>query len=268
VFFSKLIAVVLGTWIMAAPCAGAQQAASTTPESAPTFEVVAIKPARTGNGDRNWGSSGDRVWFRNCTLRQLIVSAYDLKSAAQVLGGPKWIGKESFDVEAKLDDLEVKKMDKMSDKESDKVSGEMLQSLLADRFQLKTRQEERTVPIYALVVGKHGAKLTLSTAKAGHRSVSFHDGQMQAHGPSMAELADMLTELSDVDRPVFNRTGLTGYYDFQLQWTPDNGGGIPPDALYPGLFTALEEQLGLKLEPAKGPLKVIVVEHAAEPQFD
>jgi uncharacterized protein (TIGR03435 family) len=257
---------------------GAQEpAAGTGSSNQASFEVASIKPSKPGDGNHNWNSGGDRLSIENYTLRRLIRSAYGLKSDSQVLGGPEWMGKQAFDIEAKFSDAEIARMQKMTGRERFHEAQVQLRALLADRFQLKATQETRSIPVYALVVAKTGAKLTPSApqldADGKPRSDKSHtlndsNGHLTAIAISMSGFADGFVYQPECDRVVIDRTGLTGEYDFKLNWTQDDGNGIPQDAQYPGLFTALREQLGLELKPDKAPVAVVVVGAAKEPELD
>jgi uncharacterized protein (TIGR03435 family) len=241
----------------------------TTAQAPPSFEVATIKPSRPGSGNHNWDSSTDRVTIENYSLRDLIASAYGLKSNAQVLGGLQWLDKMHFDIAAKVDDEEVAKLRSMTSLDQSKEWNLMLQSLLADRFSLEVSRGERTIPVYALVIAKSGIKLTPAAANEVDHSISGNSAHMTATATSMDTLADDLTTMPESDnRVVVNRTGLTIDYDFKLDWTRDRGNGIPEDAKYPGFFTALREQLGLELKPGTGLVSVVVVEAAVEPALD
>jgi uncharacterized protein (TIGR03435 family) len=243
----------------------------------PSFEVAAIKPSRPDDESRNWNSGNDRLSIKNYTLRRLIRMAYALKSDSQILGGPEWIGKRSFDIEAKFGDAEFAKMQKMSGREKFEETRFALQALLAERFQLQIRQEAQSIPVYALVVAKTESKLASSApqldadgkpkAEKNH-SIHHDNGHVVAQATSMSSLADGFVYLSECDRVVVDRTGLIGEYDFKLDWTEDRGQGVAADASLPGLFTALREQLGLELKPDKSPVNVVVVESAKEPELD
>jgi uncharacterized protein (TIGR03435 family) len=251
------------------PAANAQSGPSAVPHDKLSFEVATVKPTRPDSTDVSWDSGGDRVSIQNYTLRQLIKAAYDIKSDSQILSGPEWMSKQRFDIAAKIDDDEVAKLKKMSRAEREQAPKLMLQALLAQRFQLKVRMETRSLPIYGMVVNKPNPKLAPSSSSVDGHSLSTHNGHMTAVSVSMDRLADSLGQMREIgDRVVLNRTGLNGSYDFELSWTPDYGNGIPTDANDPGLFTALREQLGLKLEPQSGPVPVIVVDAAAQPIFD
>jgi uncharacterized protein (TIGR03435 family) len=146
-----------------------------------------------------------------------------------------------------------------------------MQKLLADRFKLLVHWETREMPVYELVVAKGGAKLPATTRKDENMSSSFGNGKPTGEGLSAKDLAVVLTQVlsQELGREVVDKTGLSGKYDFTLRWTQDgvlgtdaasNGADVPPS-----IFTAVEEQLGLKLQPAKGPVQVLVVDDAEMP---
>lgn len=235
----------------------------------PRLEVAAIKPAKSGDNDTSWSQRGDRVSIENYTLRRLIRTAYGLKSDSQVVGGPKWTNHKTFDILAKIDDVEAKKMQEMTWRERAREGNRMVQQLLADRFRLKASEGKRILPIYALVVTKSGVKFKLTAQKTGGYHLSVTNGHMTATATSMETLARYLTGVPATgNRVVLDRTGMKGEYDFKMNWTRDEGQGVPPDAVYPGLFTALKEQLGLELKPEKAPVTVVIVESAREPEMD
>jgi uncharacterized protein (TIGR03435 family) len=264
--FNCLALAVLGVPFAASQ---AQQRDGAAAIEKPSFEVASIKPSKPGEGNHDWNSNSDRVTIANYSLRDLIASAYNLKSDSQVLGGPNWLDNKHFDIAAKVDDAELAKLKTMTGNDTRNEWNQMMQSLLADRFGLKVRRDQRTIPVYALVVAKSGQKLALATAKETNHSLSGHNSHLTATAISMASLANYLTHMNEAeDRVVVDRAGLTGDFNFKLDWTRDRGNGIPPDAQYPGLFTALREQLGLELKPDKAPVDVVVVESAKEPEFD
>ncbi len=264
--------------VMNCSCANAQQTPSvTTVEDRPSFEVASVKPSRPGDEDRNWNSGRDRVSIKNYTLQLLIQTAYGLKSDSQVLGRPDWIGKQAFDIEAKFDDVEAVKIQTMDPLQRREETWLVLRSFLRDRFQLKVTQAMQSIPVYALLSAKSGAKLTPSPPQLGdsgkpkveqNHSIHASNGHMTALAISMSSFADWFAYLPECDRVVVDRTGLTGEYDFKLEWTVDSGQGVPPDAPLPGLFTALREQLGVELKPDKAPVDVVIVETAKKPDFD
>ncbi len=237
----------------------------------PAYDAATIKPSEPGKMGQSWHGDNNRVRMENVTLRQLIKVAYHFRSNSQVVGGPDWLAKTHFDISARMDDEEYGRMDKMAPKDQEKESGLLLQRLLADRFGLRVKLEQRPLPQYALVVDGGGSKLVASPVEGGERgaNLSFHNGQMVAKNVPMESLAGMLSDMSEAgERVVVDHTGLAGGYNFELNWAPDRGSGVAPDAALPGLFTALREQLGLKLERSEGMVPVAVVEQANLPQFD
>jgi uncharacterized protein (TIGR03435 family) len=261
---------VLVAGVSGGPIVDAQQAlASAAAEKQPAFEVASIKPTKPDDNDHGWHSNSDRLTIEGYSLRDLIVSAYGLKTVSQVLGGPDWIDKKHFDIEAKVDDSELARLKGLSREDRRMQWNLMLQSLLTDRFGLSVSRGKRKLPAYTLVVAKSGIKFKTSTPNEKNHDLSVRNTAMTANATSMDSLADYLTTQPEIgDRLVQNRTGLTGDYDFKLNWARDRGDGIPPDAAYPGLFTALQEQLGLKLESQKSSVEVVIVDTATEPALD
>jgi uncharacterized protein (TIGR03435 family) len=253
-------------------CVHAQQARTALNSGKmPSFEVATIRPSKPGTFRQDMDESGNRLTFQNYTVRHLIREAYGLKSDSQILGGPEWIDKQGFDIVAKVDDVESALMDKMTDDQSDREWDLMLQSLLADRFQLKVRREDRALPVFALVVARSGAKfkhtpMKGSNAKAGDPGIEIHRAELTANAATMDMFADVLSAMRDISgRLVVNHTSLSGNFDFQLDWARDRGDDASQDSPYPGLFTALQEQLGLKLKPDRATVNVVVVDSVAEP---
>ena len=194
------------------------------------------------------------------------MSAYNVRDYQMSPEGPGWIRSDRYDIVAKVDGEGRPTMDQVR---------QMLQKLLADRFQLKLHRETKELPVYALVIGKKGPTLMESAADA-KSSMRFGAGQFTGSKVSMTQLALFLSNA--LARPVLDGTGLMGTYDFKLQWTPDAGqlpglGGFgpgpdappPSDPNGPSIFTAVQEQLGLKLESQKGPIEILVLDHAAKP---
>ena len=147
----------------------------------------------------------------------------------------------------------------------------MLQRLLMDRFRLRVRQETRSLPQFALVVDGTASKLSPPPdgSDAGNQNSSIHNGHMVAKNVPMQSLVAMLSNMPEVGNSVvMDHTGLSGGYNFEMTWLPERGAVAAEDASLPGLFTALREQLGLKLERGEGMVPVVVVEKADLPQFD
>lgn len=271
---------------------------------APSFEVASIKRNNSGDGNVSRGMQPGGMTFVNAPLRQLIIAAYGVQPF-QIIGGPSWMTSDRFDVTAKAEGAPPP--DQMN---------LMLRSLLADRFKLVARLEKRDLPTYSLVKAREDGKLGagLKTAsvdcgaagrgrggpppplppgpppgagRAGGTAVSLGGGcrvmiapgRVISSGQPIAQLATLLG--NQLGRPVIDKTGLTGGYDFELSFMPDAGRGgavgtpppgapplpaIDPDA--PSLFTALQEQLGLKLEADRGPVDVVVIDSVEPPTED
>jgi len=226
-------------------------------------------------------------------LKELIRFAYDLKSDAQLIGGPGWVNSDRFDIEAKEDETQTQALNKLPPPEMSKQVRMMLQSLLADRFGLKVSHTTRELPVYALVIAKGGPKLTPTTTppivppgdqppggdpakKTFNRGIRMAgNGDLTGMAATTAFLADVLSRQPELgNRLVEDKTGLTGEYDWTLKWTPapmDSSssveGAAPPagDPSTPSLFTALQEQLGLKVEPQKDAVDILVIDHVEQP---
>jgi bla regulator protein blaR1 len=240
----------------------------TTP--APTaFTVASIKPNK---------SSDDRFMMRpmpgggltatGVTLKLLIMNAYSI-AGYQISGAPNWVGAERWDIEAKTEGVEGRLPPVQFNV--------LLQHLIEDRFQMKARLERRKLPVYTLVAIRTGPTLKPHSADPDRPFDRFGRGSASFTNVPVADLArDLSLELG---RPVLDGTGLTGRYDFSLQWTPapSEGGGEafglapraepphPGDSNGPSIFTALEEQLGLKLKSGKGPVEIMVIDHVERP---
>jgi uncharacterized protein (TIGR03435 family) len=262
---------------------------------APTYEYEAatIKPSKGPGPDHKIGmwaaSDGFNAWF--VTPQQMISTAYGVQ-AFRVSGGPNWLPSERFDIEAKMDAATADALEKLSPDQRVLTQQQMLQALLADRFQLTVHRETKELTIYTLVIAKGGPKLQEAKAGdtypnggtypdgthagAGSMKGSVLSGEVTAQAVPIAKLAQDLMQM--LGHPVLDRTELTGVYDFKLQFTPDDRLQPPPgaspnsriplpsaDSNAPSLFDALQEQLGLKLESGKGPVEVIVIDHIERP---
>lgn len=228
------------------------------------FEVATIKPNNSGSTRSGTSWTMGRVEGTNLTLHQLIVAAYGLRDF-QVVGGPDWLTAEHFDV-----------LGKIPDSAPPNSSREMLKALLAERFKLVAHQETREQRVYELVMaragGKPGPGLTQVDCASNpcgdtNTNESSAGGVVTARGLTMAELARWAS--NRVDRIVIDRTGLAGAYDFEMKYARDpvrSGGTASSDM--PTIFTALQEQLGLKLEGARGPVEFLVIDRAERPTPD
>jgi uncharacterized protein (TIGR03435 family) len=250
----------------------------------PSFDVATIRPSPSAEppswmGIRNTPNGIEGAFV---TIPMLVQRAHGLRSTDQVFGGPEWAKTERFDVQAKISEAEMAKMQKLSPSEAKAHREVMLQALLAERFKLKVHTETRQAPVFELVVAKGGPKLKdaatdpkppLGNGEDGKPKVGFNQATgstMVAQGPSTKALAEFLSgPTSGLGRPVLDKTGLSGSYDFTLNWVPHfdrllPGGGAASPEEADSLFEALQ-QIGLKLQPASGPLDVVVVDHVERP---
>jgi bla regulator protein BlaR1 len=251
------------------------------------FEVASIKPAAPdARGMFIRPSPGGRINITNMTLKELMVIAYGIQPF-QISGGPAWLDSLHYDITAKA--------------EATPKQGEMplmLQSLLADRFQLEIRHETKELPVYALVVAKKDGKLGPGLTETKEGSCEKFDPTKPPSPPDpgkaprgcgmfmmqprrltgvsipVSRMVPMLSRL--LGRTVIDKTGLTANYDVTMEWTPDESQALqllPPDApklapsdsTGPTIFTALQEQLGLKLESQKGPVEIFAIVRAEKP---
>jgi uncharacterized protein (TIGR03435 family) len=210
-----------------------------------SFEVVSIKPNRSTESSSSISRSGGRITFANVSLRELISFAYNIAiDRYYELIGPGWLNSEKFDVAATC----------APNTSSDAVR-QMSQSFLAERFGLAIHRENKSIKAYRLVVAKNGPKLRSSNIE--DPSFTFGDGHVAARGLSMASLADRLSgNVFKLDRPVIDRTGIKGVYDFDLNWSS----GDVTDSSQPSIFGALQEQVGLKVETGSVRVSVVIVD--------
>jgi uncharacterized protein (TIGR03435 family) len=238
-------------FVVATPLAHAQT-------SAPAFEVATIRPAAPSPDDHTHINypPNDRFSATNITLLALMQWAYGMPEN-QILDGPPWLASTRFDIQAKAD---IGNQTKSLTSEQDRdLKHRMVQALFADRFHLKVHHETRTLPAYDLIVAKSGSKLQPSQSSG--RSVGAGRTYLNGQGVTATILAEELSEITG--RVVVDKTNLTDRYDLKLQWTPDDAPAADNSA--PSFFTAIQEQLGLKLEPAKEPVPVLVIDHIEPP---
>jgi bla regulator protein blaR1 len=267
---------------------------SVTPQSADaanetlSYEVASIKPEKTGSMMFRVLNTPDG-FSATTTVQMLIRVAYGIEDN-QISAAPGWVSSEKYDVEAKMDQDTAEKLKKIAEAQMEPTRQHMLQTLLADRFKLTIHRETKELPIYSLVVAKGGAKLHeakpddnyLNGIKgldgrpvpAGAHLMRMGRGELRGQSLGMGQIAHLLT--MQTGRTVVDNTGLKGNYDFTLHWTPDqstpalNGPGGGPDSTTssesgPSIFTAVQEQLGLKLESQKGPVEILVIDHVEKP---
>jgi uncharacterized protein (TIGR03435 family) len=229
------------------------------------FDVASVRPMSYADGARTHIYNSPRTSeFKavNVTLRDLLEVAYSIPET-QMLSGPAWTSTDKFDLEAKSDAKFNEHLAALSVDQGKEEKRQMLQALLGDRFKLAVHAEKREMPIFALVTAKGGSKL-VTTNENG--TLTGGRGRINITGADDA-LAILAFELSwRLGRPVIDQTGLKGRYELTLNWTEDDGPSLASNASSgPSLFTAIQEQLGLKLEATKGPVPVLVIDHAEKP---
>lgn len=230
-----------------------------------------VKLNTSDNGNSQSGFSGGTYIYSNVTLKKtLMYQAFGVPEA-RIIGGPKWLDTARFDIKAKMDPATPARMQALPPDEGKRQFQGMFQQLLADRFQLKTHWETRELPVYALVVANPKNGPTLFPPKdPEHRATSSGGGQLQATNSTLSEFAEVATQAAagELGRVVIDKTGIAGKYDFLVRWTPDTTQASPAAsgaAPGPSIFTAIQEQLGLKLEPSKGPVRVLVIDSVQMP---
>ena len=237
------------------------------PDANPSFEVATIKPNEGAGGGKGFRISGRTFNSLHTSLSDLIMFAYDVHSK-QIVNGPEWIDKDKYDVTFVPD---------TEGAPSNRQWKTILQKVLADRFQLTFHHDKRELSVYVLTVAKGGPKnLTKSDSTGDGFSVPLRPVpggfSMPIHNAMMSDFTGFALQGAVLDRPVLDQTGIVGRYDFTLTWAPlgtEFGGALPPpqstDNPPPGLFTAIQEQLGLKLDAVKAPADVMVIDKAEKP---
>jgi uncharacterized protein (TIGR03435 family) len=246
------------------------------------FDVVSVKldtADDTAKPGLRMSRDGDSITYQNLPLFYIVIFSNNFHRFDRVYGMPEWTKKEKYDVTAKVAVADVPEFRKLNAQQ--KLT--LFQKVLADRFKLKFHRELREMPVYDLIVAKGGVKMTEAkpgetypdgfNAKYGQSMLFTSYGRLEAQGSGMGDLALFLSG-ADIGREVLDKTGLTGKYDFTLHWARDLGAGSPAGGAAssppledagPSVFTAIQEQLGLKLEPAKGMVECFVVDHVEPP---
>ena len=223
----------------------------------PDWEVVTVKPSDPKATSDYLDQNGRHLTFANKTVEMLLAAGYNVHKS-QIGEVPEWVKSEHWDIDGLCN---------MDGQMSMAQLEPMIRKVLAERFGLKLHVEQRTVPVYALTVAKSGPKLVEGSGDPNGR---FEQHPREGPGwhleimknASMPELAQILEFRTD--RPVVDQSGLKKRYDFQLKWLTDDIHAGDPDAP-PGLFTAIQEQLGLKLEPVKTMADVLVIDKVERP---
>jgi uncharacterized protein (TIGR03435 family) len=236
--------------------------------------VVSIRPSKSGGSHSSTSLSGGRFTATNADLKTLMqYNAFGIP-AAQIMGGPAWLSSDRFNIDAKLDDAVAEQMKKLSAEAETRWMRQMVQGVLVDRFKLVFHRETKEFPVYALVVAKNGLKIEHAKKADGGPSVSWSNGKLTAKSVTMEKLSQTLSIAlaRELGRMVVDKTGIDGKYDLTLEWSPDdrsakttdpsNEISAPPG---PSIFTAVQEQLGLRLESTKAPVQTLVIDHIEEP---
>jgi uncharacterized protein (TIGR03435 family) len=264
---------------------GQEPSAATVDVKLPAFDVVSIKPNKSGGGMIRVMNRPDGYSASNISLKMLIQAAYGIREDL-ISGAPGWAESARYDIDAKVDGADIEALKKLSPEQRRLI----LQPLLADRFKLKVHTETKQLPVYELVVAKGGSKLKEATVGDTYANgikgpdgvgrggmVRMGRGQLTAQGVPMSSVVSMLSQ--QLHRTVIDKTGLAGKYDLELNWTPDEGEGVgppppgggqphgdaPTEGSGPSIFTAIQEQLGLRLQSAKGPVDTLVIDHVEMP---
>jgi uncharacterized protein (TIGR03435 family) len=243
---------------------------ATAQPTTPVLEVASVRKADATGTHRGFTVSGSRITLVDFTLRDMILEAYNLKPY-QLLGVQDWMKFESYDIAARAGGEFSDRAGSNAELTREQARA-VLQAVLTSRFQLKAHRETKDIPVYSLVVGKSGSKMKVSAQDAVFNP-EFEIGPFGRRISNPKSTMDQLVVFlaSQTDRPVMDKTGLTGFHDFNLVWNSDNdpqlAATVPRD---PGvadlsIFTAVQEQLGLKLESARGPVEMLVIDYAEKP---
>jgi uncharacterized protein (TIGR03435 family) len=217
------------------------------------FDAASIKPSKAGGGRGSMNSDSGRITYTNVSLRDCLMAAYDAKDYQ--ISGPDWMRTDRFDIIATA-----------SGSASDDAMKLMLQKLLTARFQMTVRREKKDLPVYAMVIAKGGTKLH-ETETPGKSNMRMTSGGVAFTSVTVQELIDDMSRLrtAEMDRPVIDDTGLKGRYDFTVTLfasQEEMTAAMSKGDFGSSIFTLIQEQLGLKLEPRKLPLEMVIVEKA------
>ncbi len=239
--------------------AGAQKSAPMAGDALPSFEVATVRPSDPNdpNAAKGWSfeSEGHRITCKGATILNIVQVMYGVQSA-QIVGGPDWMKRDRFDISG-VPDLP-------GDPDTAQIQA-MYRRLLAERFSLKLHHEMRVMPVYALTVAKGGPFLKVADPSEAVNTGNLGDSSQRTlrfTNMSMREFAKNMDVFAD--RPVVDNTLLPGRYDFTLKWTFEVSAEGRPGAP-PSLFEAMKEQLGLRMDAAKGPSEVIVIDQVEKP---
>lgn len=238
----------------------------------PAFDVASVRQNKSESGSSWTNEPSDGYSARGVPLKQLIMNAYGIMLDNELSGLPKWTDSARFDIDAKMDSKTITAIRDLPGEQQRERRRLMLQALLQDRFRLTLHHESKELPMFALVVAKNGFKLKEVGANIpGEGAMSIGPGVFTSSGISISKACGYLSEI--VQRPVADRTGITGRYNIALHWDGSeshadiirNDDAAQQNESGTSIFTALQEQLGMKLESTKGPVDTIVVDHVEMP---
>lgn len=255
--YSAIVAICLAITTVSATAQSPDHLPGDSPRTI-AWDVISVKPNHSVDSSAGMYWSIDGIQLRNMTLHGLFLNAFDVRSESQITGYPAWVNSDHFDIQAKMDAETANAYHKLTDTNRSQQWHSLVLQILEDRFGMKYHVEQRELPVYNLVVAKQGVKFKESAQEEPALS-SMRPGKLSAHRSQVGNLAFRLS--GTVGRVIIDKTGLTGLYDIDLTWSPDNE---QPDA-GPSIFTALQEQLGLKLESAKAHVDVIIIDHLERP---
>jgi len=225
----------------------------------PDWEVATVKPSDPNDPNGQYiRLRGRHVMLLDHTVEDILLIGYGVQKS-QLVGEPDWVKTEKWDVDGVPD---------VEGEPSMRQLREMMQKILKERFGMELHREQREMPVFALAVAKGGPKMTPNTSDPNgwvdqQNSAANGRDVENLKNASMPDLAEILQFRTS--RPVVDQTGLKGRYDFRLQWTTDESKAPTDGSAPPGLFTAIQEQIGLKLEPVKAQADVLVVDHVERP---
>jgi uncharacterized protein (TIGR03435 family) len=239
----------------------------------PPYDIISIHPHKGMDDNISFQSRPGNFAATNCTLKELISDAYGVREDL-ITGLPNWADTAHFDVTAKVSDFNPDAFKNLTREQRNS----MLLPMLQERFHVKAHTEIKTLSVYNLVVTKDGPKFKIDPAppldpdnpkkgQEGRGNMMINNNDLTATAIPLSSFAETLA--ANLEKTVIDKTGLVGDYDFKLKWTPEGDAHSATDNgttdHAPDLFTALQEQLGLKLEAAKGPVNTLVVDHAEQP---
>jgi bla regulator protein blaR1 len=256
-------ACILFIWAHAVAQSGALQPVFGAEAKPLIYDVSTIKPNNTGSGSVRISINDETFYATNVSVKMMLQNAFDIRQEL-ISQLPKWAESNRYDIVGKISDADAETIKSLNREKRQ----QMLMQLLVDRFHVKSHIEIKELPTFDLVVAKGGVKFQEMSKDAPNDkqgSMNINNTTMTAYGIPMESLTKSLE--GRVDRNVIDKTGLMGKYDINLKWRREEDGptaGVTDDTV-PGLFTALQEQLGLKLESSKGPTPTLVIDHIELP---